>query len=119
MGFRVPVAHFMQSLAAPQTAALLDSDRFADRGLMRPVYVRQLLSEHASGQQDHGTRLWSLVCLEMWFRTYIDRDGSDVLPESENPYAEFADGVGSAAKLSGASRTRTARVPARRKAGVI
>jgi asparagine synthase (glutamine-hydrolysing) len=90
MGFSVPVASFIRAKAAKQTAALLNCDRFADRGLMRPDYVRQLLEEHATGHEDHGTRIWSLVCLEMWFRTFIDSDGSRVLSDDENPYAEFA-----------------------------
>jgi asparagine synthase (glutamine-hydrolysing) len=102
MGFRVPVAYFMQTLAARQTAALLDCERFAARGLIRPAYVKQLLAEHVAGKYDHGTRIWTLVCLEMWFRTYIDNDGAAVLPEHENPFAEFAYGVGDASRLSGA-----------------
>ncbi len=85
-----------------QTAALLDCERFAARGLIRPAYVKQLLAEHVAGKYDHGTRIWTLVCLEMWFRTYIDNDGAAVLPEHENPFAEFAYGVGDASRLSGA-----------------
>lgn len=90
MGFSVPLASFMRTSASKQTAALLDCDRFADRGLMRPDYVRQLLAEHIEGREDHGTRIWCLICLEMWFRTFIDNDGAAVLPDNENPYAEFA-----------------------------
>lgn len=101
MGFRVPVAHFLKTVASKQTSALLDSDRFADRGIMRPAYIRQLMSEHIAGRYDHGTRIWSLVCLEMWFRTFIDNDGSQVLCDDENPYAEFAGAYGSTGGLSG------------------
>jgi asparagine synthase (glutamine-hydrolysing) len=100
MGFRVPVAAFMRTVASKQTAEFLESDRFADRGLFRPAYVKQLMNEHVSSRYDHGTRLWSLICLEMWFRTYIDNDGAQILSEDENPFASFAEGVGNTQKLS-------------------
>ena len=94
IGFRVPVARFLKTVASKQTSTLLDCDRFADRGLIRPDYVRKLMSEHISGRHDHGTRIWTLVCLEMWFRTFIDNDGSKPLTDEENPYAEFSASAG-------------------------
>jgi asparagine synthase (glutamine-hydrolysing) len=109
MGFRVPVAHFMKTLAARPTADLLQGQRFCDRGLFRPAFVEQLIGEHVGGRQDHGTRLWSLVCLEMWFRNYIDSDGSEVLGDDDNPFAEFGDAVADASGLAAfASRQPTA-----------
>ena len=90
IGFSVPVARFLKTVASKQTSALLDCDRFADRGLIRPDYVRKLMSEHISGRHEHGTRIWTLVCLEMWFRTFIDNDGSKPLTDEDNPYAEFS-----------------------------
>lgn len=115
MGFRVPVAHFMKTLAARQTADLLDSERFADRGLIRPAYVKQLMSEHINGRYDHGTRLWSLVCMEMWYRTYIDNDGAHALADSDNPYADFAGYTGSTAGLSGVKTTPVSKKPTRQR----
>ena len=94
IGFRVPVARYLKTVASKQTSALLDCERFADRGLIRPNYVKKLLSEHISGSNDHGMRIWTLVCLEMWFRTFIDNDGSKPLIDEENPYAEFSDSAG-------------------------
>jgi asparagine synthase (glutamine-hydrolysing) len=112
MGFRVPVAAFMRTIAADQTSELLQSERFDDRGLFRPAYIKQLIDEHVTAKYDHGTRLWSLVCLEMWFRTYIDNDGSSVLPEDENPYALFAGSVGSAEQLSAGMDTTSSSLQA-------
>jgi asparagine synthase (glutamine-hydrolysing) len=99
LGFSVPVARFLKTVASKQTSALLDCDRFADRELMRPDYVRKILAEHIAGRHDHGTRIWTLVCLEMWFRTFIDNDGSKPLTDEENPYAEFSDSAGEMNRL--------------------
>jgi asparagine synthase (glutamine-hydrolysing) len=42
------------------------------RGYFRPEHVVRLIQEHESGQMDHGTRLWALLNLELWHRTYVD-----------------------------------------------
>jgi len=32
----------------------------------------RLIQEQENGQMDHGTRLWALLNLELWHRTYVD-----------------------------------------------
>jgi asparagine synthase (glutamine-hydrolysing) len=75
MGFRVPVGAWMQNQIKPVLSALLLNDRFHDRGLLRPAFVEQLIEQHGSGKEDHSTRLWTLLMLELWFITFIDNDG--------------------------------------------
>lgn len=90
VGFRVPVAKFMKEEISSQTDELLLGERFLDRGIMRREFMKQLLTEHrAAGPLDHGTRLWSLVCLEMWYRTWIDSDSNQRLAQGDDPFAEF------------------------------
>jgi asparagine synthase (glutamine-hydrolysing) len=31
-----------------------------------------MIDQHVSGQFDHAYRLWNLICLEHWHRTFID-----------------------------------------------
>ncbi|MGE5268816.1 MAG: asparagine synthase (glutamine-hydrolyzing) [Thiohalocapsa sp.] len=90
VGFRVPVRKFMREEIRAQTEAVLLSERFCDRRIMRPQFVREMLAEHVSGQQEHGTRLWNLLALEMWFRTWIDSDSNRPLGDNEDPFREFA-----------------------------
>lgn len=46
----------------------------ATRGdLFNDKYICAVVAEDDSGQADHTHRLWVLVCLEVWFRLYIDR----------------------------------------------
>ncbi|WP_395714135.1 asparagine synthase (glutamine-hydrolyzing) [Reyranella sp.] len=86
VGFRVPVAKFMREEIRIQTDAMLLGERFLDRGIMRKEFIRQMLVEHRAGQVEHGTRLWSLVCLEMWYRTWIDSDSNHRLAEVDDPF---------------------------------
>jgi asparagine synthase (glutamine-hydrolysing) len=35
--------------------------------------VRVLVEEHTSGQKNHASSLWTLLMLEMWFKTWSGR----------------------------------------------
>ena len=43
------------------------------RGLLRTEYVERLLDEHCAYRADHHNRIWALLMLELWFRTWIDQ----------------------------------------------
>ena len=65
-GFGVPLAAwFRGELRELAADVLLD-----DRGWFRRDAVKRLLGEHAAGEADHGHRLWTLVMLELWARSY-------------------------------------------------
>ena len=54
--------------------------RARERELMRPDYVRRLLDEHCAGERNHHTRLWALLMLELWYRTWIDDQAAAAAP---------------------------------------
>jgi asparagine synthase (glutamine-hydrolysing) len=69
MGFMIPMADWLTpSLAAD---VLLDPASL-DRGLFREERVRDIVAQHESGVGDHQYRVWTLLMLELWFRTYVD-----------------------------------------------
>jgi asparagine synthase (glutamine-hydrolysing) len=78
-GFSVPVRHWMRHEIKDFMVDLLTSQRFRDRGLISPAYVDHMLTRHLSDRENHGTRLWALMCLELWFQTFIDRRESGPL----------------------------------------
>ena len=79
MGFSVPVAHWMKNELREFLIETLTSQRFRDRGFITPEFVDFMIERHMSEVEDHGTRLWVLLCLELWCQTYIDADGSKPL----------------------------------------
>lgn len=89
VGFRVPVAKMMREELRAATEAVLLGDRFADRRLVRREFVQQMLHEHGTQRQEHGTRLWALLMLEMWYRTWIDNDSNQPVSDADNPFAEL------------------------------
>ncbi|MEZ6041114.1 MAG: asparagine synthase (glutamine-hydrolyzing) [Planctomycetaceae bacterium] len=82
MGFGVPIDHWFRNELKDLLHDILLSDRCLQRGLLNPDSVRQLVSEHTSGQVDHAYRLWNLLCLEIWQRMYLDS-----VPPTEAPNA--------------------------------
>ena len=68
MGFPVPLHLWARNKARDLFADVLLSDRCRQRGLFDTTAVEGLLDrEHAFGR-----RLWGLLNLELWYRTFID-----------------------------------------------
>lgn len=71
MGFGVPLDHWFRGPLAEFTRSVLLDRRTLDRGLFREEAVRELVESHLAGRFDHSARLWSLLVLEMWQRTWL------------------------------------------------
>jgi asparagine synthase (glutamine-hydrolysing) len=74
MGFMIPVADW---LPGSVVADVLLDPRAAERGLFRQDRVRSLVRDYGRGEGTHEYRIWTLLMLELWFRTYIDRSAVD------------------------------------------
>jgi asparagine synthase (glutamine-hydrolysing) len=72
MGFQVPLREWFRGpLRELPGDVLLDTSSVA-RGWFRPDRVRGLIREHVDGRRDNSHKLWTLIQLELWLRTYID-----------------------------------------------
>ena len=71
-GFGVPISAWFRNELRPLAAELLLGEEARRRGQLRPAVVKRLLDEHVSGRADHGHRLWCLVMLELWQRTWVE-----------------------------------------------
>ena len=78
-GFSVPVKHWMRHEIRDFMTDVLTSQQFRQRGILSARYVNHLLDRHMNNLEDHGTRLWNLLCLELWHQTFIDRSESGPL----------------------------------------
>ena len=80
-GFSFPLAYWFRN----ELRALL-SNTFRESMLVEAGYFRQeamysLLDEHVSGQIDHNYRLWLLLNLELWYRTFVENHSRDQVQE--------------------------------------
>jgi asparagine synthase (glutamine-hydrolysing) len=71
-GFALPLSSWFRGELRGLAADLLLDERARARGQIRPAAVKRLLDEHASGRADHGHRLWTLLMLELWQRTWVE-----------------------------------------------
>jgi len=70
MGFGVPIGEWFQgSLGSHYQELALAPDAFV-RDVLDQNEARRLLDEHTSGLDDHGRRLWQILTLELWGRTW-------------------------------------------------
>lgn len=72
MGFGVPLDHWFRNELRPLIEDVLLTPASLNRGLFQPAQVRRLVDEHVRGAWDHSYRLWSLLVLELWQRTFLD-----------------------------------------------
>lgn len=68
MGFPVPLAEWFRGPLQDFLGDVLLSSRARQRGLYRMDRVEKL----ALSEQKFGRQLWGLLCLELWFRAFVD-----------------------------------------------
>jgi asparagine synthase (glutamine-hydrolysing) len=71
MGFPVPLHLWAKGRAREFFADVLLSQRARERGLTDRAEVEKLMGH----ENAFGRRLWGLLCLELWCRTFVDADG--------------------------------------------
>jgi asparagine synthase (glutamine-hydrolysing) len=77
MGFRVPFGEWLRGSLRQLPGDVLLDPRALERGLFREERLRKLVDEHLDGTDDHAYRIWTLLQLELWFRTYIDGEPAE------------------------------------------
>ncbi len=71
-GFNTPLSSYFDSIDSEANRILL-SERCLDRGIFDRSGLQRLVVEHINKTQDHSTRLFRFLSVELWFRVFIDR----------------------------------------------
>lgn len=73
-GFTTPIGRqFLKDYPAGDSPLdILRSDRCLSRGLFDRTGLETLIADHLAGRRDHGTLLFRLLSVELWFRIFID-----------------------------------------------
>jgi asparagine synthase (glutamine-hydrolysing) len=79
MGFPVPFGIWAASTHNAMLRDVLLDRRTRERGITDTRAVAALLDAHASGRTNGADALWSLLNLELWYRTFIDGEGVQTL----------------------------------------
>ena len=84
MGFPVPFTNWVRGDWNAVARDVLLDRRSRERGIIDAAAVDRLLTDHAARRVDGGDRIWSLLNLELWYRTFIDHEGIQTLPHAHS-----------------------------------
>ena len=72
-GFTIPLAQwFRKKDLKDMLAGTLLDDRSSKRGLFQAEFLKRMIEEQFTGRRNWFNRLWAFLCLELWFREFID-----------------------------------------------
>ena len=72
-GFGAPLRHWMRKELRPLLGDLLSVAALKRRGLFDPAAVQRLIVANDAGKVDASYTLLSLLCMEIWCRSFLDR----------------------------------------------
>jgi asparagine synthase (glutamine-hydrolysing) len=75
-GFGAPVRKWLRDELRPLVRDLLDEDVLRRRGYFDTRAVHDLVRRNETGVEDQPLRVWALLTLEVWHRTFIDSDST-------------------------------------------
>lgn len=81
-GFGVPLRRWLRNELRPMMEDTLDERSLRRRGFFEPAAVRRLIELDAEGRVDGSYTIFALMCLELWFRCFLDRASSDTRPDA-------------------------------------
>jgi asparagine synthase (glutamine-hydrolysing) len=76
-GFDLPVSAWLRGPLRELARDVLLSSRSRHRGITDARRVETLWQRHQTGLHDHSAQLWAVLVLELWHRTFVDRDPRD------------------------------------------
>jgi asparagine synthase (glutamine-hydrolysing) len=71
-GFGAPVRSWLTNELRPLVDEMLSVEATAARGLLEPAEVRRIVNADRAGTEDNALRVWALLNLELWQRTFVD-----------------------------------------------
>ena len=72
MGFAIPIDKWINDEWRKMSDELVIGTRALKRDNFNPEYLNWIMGEHRSGRRNHSNTIWSLMVLEMWYRSFID-----------------------------------------------
>ncbi|HXG66237.1 MAG TPA: asparagine synthase (glutamine-hydrolyzing) [Blastocatellia bacterium] len=99
-GFSVPLRQWINQDLRERMRDTLADAKTRQRGYINPRYVDLLLDEHSRNRRDHSLRLWTLLMLELWHRTFHDGAAGAALAASASVPQRGATDLGASESLA-------------------
>jgi len=88
-GFGVPLRRWLKVELRDWLADTLSAARLKNRGFFDPSAVERLIRDNATGRVDAAYILFSLACIEIWCRTFLDKSWKPKCSLSGAPQSRF------------------------------
>ncbi len=72
-GFGAPLRHWIRGELREMVRDILSERSIAARGLFNPQAVQQLIEHNERQEVDAAYMIYSLMCIEMWMRNFVDQ----------------------------------------------
>ncbi len=69
-GFGIPVQEWLRKDMKNWAASIIFDRLLSRKSLFERAYIEKIWKEHQDCSQNHEHRLWSLICLEIWFQKF-------------------------------------------------
>ncbi|MFH1479377.1 MAG: asparagine synthase-related protein, partial [Candidatus Omnitrophota bacterium] len=74
MGFGIPIDVWFRGELKDYSHDILTNEKCIERGYFKKESVERLLKDHYLGNANNGSRIWTLLNLELWHKMFIDKE---------------------------------------------
>jgi asparagine synthase (glutamine-hydrolysing) len=78
-GFKFPISGWLRGQLAPFVEKAFSELELVEAGVVDARFVGSLVQEHLRGRADHGTRLWYLLNMEVWYRLFVTGESREAV----------------------------------------
>ncbi len=72
--FGAPIRSWISGELKPLVDELLSAENINKRGFFNSTYIQKLIDNDRKGMEDNAYRIYQLLTLEIWFRTFVDEN---------------------------------------------
>jgi asparagine synthase (glutamine-hydrolysing) len=76
IGFVTPEADWFKTTLRDHIREIFNSKSFSERGIFKIANVHKAFQDHCNGKVDNHSMIWRCVNLELWLRTFVDKNPS-------------------------------------------
>ena len=70
MGFGLPITGWFRTDLKDYIRDILLSEESLKRGYFKKLYIERMLEEHISYKKNNSNRIWALLMLEIWHKSF-------------------------------------------------
>ncbi len=71
-GFGLPLRSWIKNELEDYIRELLSRENIENRGIFDYIEIEKLINQNKEGIMDASYTILTLICLELWFREYLD-----------------------------------------------